>query len=111
MCRDRFSLIRCLLAEQVYTSILRAYHIDETNVGSIKNKIFGARAGPSKGKSNNAENMDFSTKKYSHTQKFLARIMGKATSVDNLTHNVEKRNNLNVDNTLKHSMSTGEIPQ
>jgi hypothetical protein len=80
-------------------------------MGSIKHKIFGKKSGTSKEKGKFYENMEFSTKKCTPAQKFLAKITGKACSVDNLSHSIDKRNNLDVDVALRHSMSTGEISQ
>lgn len=109
ICRDRYSLARCLLAEHVYTSLVQTFNLEEGQEGSMREKIFGAKAIPAKAKVRIDGLEESPPKIHSHTQKFLARLMGKANSVDNLNQNINRRNMINSNGVLKHSVSTSEI--
>lgn len=108
ICRDRYSLARCLLAEHVYNSLTETFNLKE-NEGNIRKKIFGAKALPSKPKLKIEDNEEPTPKIHSHTQKFLAKLMGKSCSVDNLSSNTNKKNLVKSNSFLKHSVSTSEI--
>ncbi|XP_058059883.1 uncharacterized protein LOC131210625 [Anopheles bellator] len=95
ICRERYTLGRSLLAEQVFQSITEAFNLSEGSDGRLRERLFGARcsrrAPPPAGTKRSPFNSDGQLTAvsgrpiHSHTHKFLARIMGKASSVDNLT--------------------------
>lgn len=70
-----FSIV-LYLPIQVYNSIRDAFRLKEED-GKLKDRLFGAQC-----RRKLAENTKIVQ---SHTHKFLARIMGKATSLDNLS--------------------------
>ncbi|KAK4871562.1 hypothetical protein RN001_015686 [Aquatica leii] len=112
VCRIRLSRGRSLLAEQVYNTISDVFglHDDTQQIQKTKmQSIFKLNA-----KKKNIPDIKITQ---SHTNKFLARIIGKSTSVDNLSNECDKsplttRRVLEDDfgNTLKaKSLSTSEI--
>lgn len=83
ICRDRYSVVRCLLAEQIYTTLLETFNLQDGPNGKIREKIFGAKTCKQK----QQQSTTATTQKVnSHTQKFLAKIMGKASSMESLSH-------------------------
>lgn len=88
VCRTNFTRERSLLADQIYNSVIEAFHLKEhsTSERTIKlwERVFGRRKKRDRGSNSNA-----STPKTSRASelknKFLTRLIGKATSVDNLT--------------------------
>lgn len=79
----------------MYTSITETFKLREDD-GKLRERLFGARC--RKSETANIEN----TKSFqSHTHKFLAKIMGKASSLDNLSSNSKK-------NTHRKSMVQGK---
>lgn len=86
ICRDRYSVVRCLLAEQIYTTLLETFSLQDGPQGKIREKIFGAKTCKSHNDRHVTEIVTSTTPKmHSHTQKFLAKIMGKATSMESLS--------------------------
>ncbi|KAL1376898.1 hypothetical protein pipiens_004281 [Culex pipiens pipiens] len=90
ICREKYTVGRSLLAEQVYQSITEAFQLSEGGDGKLRERLFGAkcnrksRAGGSP--FNSEGNLPSGGKPlHSHTHKFLAKIMGKASSVGNLS--------------------------
>ncbi|XP_055615926.1 uncharacterized protein LOC129762014 [Toxorhynchites rutilus septentrionalis] len=87
VCREKYTLGRSLLAEQVFQSITEAFNLTEGNDGKLREKLFGAKCA----RKNRCGALDCEVQApaakqiHSHTHKFLARIMGKASSVDNLS--------------------------
>lgn len=81
ICRDRYSVVRCLLAEQIYTTLLETFNLQDGVNGKIREKIFGAKTC----KSQLVPQIMRQPKVNSHTQKFLAKIMGKASSMESLS--------------------------
>uniref|UniRef100_A0A182NGB3 PDZ domain-containing protein n=1 Tax=Anopheles dirus TaxID=7168 RepID=A0A182NGB3_9DIPT len=96
ICRERYTVGRSLLAEQVYQSITEAFNVREGTDGKLRERLFGARCTrqPKRGSSCDRKKSPYGSDSllvpsgrpiHSHTHKFLARIMGKASSVDNLS--------------------------
>lgn len=87
VCREKYTLGRSLLAEQVFQSITEAFNLTEGNDGKLREKLFGAKCT----RKNRCGALDCEVPLpapkpiHSHTHKFLARIMGKSSSVDNLS--------------------------
>lgn len=90
ICRDRYSVVRCLLAEQIYTTLLETFNLQDGTHGKIREKIFGAKTCKSQ---HDKQAIAMTPKVHSHTQKFLAKIMGKATSMESLSQRKETRRN------------------
>lgn len=80
------SLLHCLenLHSQIYTTLLETFNLQDGPQGKIRERIFGAKTCRSEEKPKDESN-NKSHKPHSHTQKFLAKIMGKATSMDSLS--------------------------
>uniref|UniRef100_A0A182PUE3 PDZ domain-containing protein n=1 Tax=Anopheles epiroticus TaxID=199890 RepID=A0A182PUE3_9DIPT len=97
ICRERYTIGRSLLAEQVYQSITEAFNLREGTDGKLRERLFGARCSPQPSKrdsscdrkkspyGSDSHLVSSGRPIHSHTHKFLARIMGKASSVDNLS--------------------------
>ncbi|XP_049279755.1 uncharacterized protein LOC125762062 [Anopheles funestus] len=96
ICRERYTIGRSLLAEQVYQSITEAFNLREGTDGKLRERLFGARCTrqPKRATSCDRKKSPYGSDSHlgsmgrpihSHTHKFLARIMGKASSVDNLS--------------------------
>uniref|UniRef100_A0A8W7PU17 PDZ domain-containing protein n=1 Tax=Anopheles coluzzii TaxID=1518534 RepID=A0A8W7PU17_ANOCL len=96
ICRERYTVGRSLLAEQVYQSITEAFNLREGADGKLRERLFGARCTrqPKRASSCDRKKSPYGSDSHlvpsgrpihSHTHKFLARIMGKASSVDNLS--------------------------
>lgn len=86
ICRDRYSVVRCLLAEQIYTTLIETFQLHDGPNGKIREKIFGAKTNKIEERQKVFEEMPGTTQKiHSHTQKFLAKIMGKASSMQSLS--------------------------
>uniref|UniRef100_A0A182XVG5 Uncharacterized protein n=1 Tax=Anopheles stephensi TaxID=30069 RepID=A0A182XVG5_ANOST len=96
ICRERYTVGRSLLAEQVYQSITEAFNLREGTDGKLRERLFGARCTrqPKRATSCDRKKSPYGSDSHlvptgrpihSHTHKFLARIMGKASSVDNLS--------------------------
>ncbi|ETN64835.1 hypothetical protein AND_003412 [Anopheles darlingi] len=98
ICRERYTIGRSLLAEQVYQSITEAFNLREGSDGRLRERLFGARC-PRPVPSNDRKKSPYNSESqltaangtgagrpiHSHTHKFLARIMGKSSSVENLS--------------------------
>lgn len=69
---------------QIYDTLLDTFNLRDGPQGKIREKIFGAKACRSESKHKD-ESTASSQKPHSHTQKFLAKIMGKASSMDSLS--------------------------
>ncbi|GAB0098996.1 uncharacterized protein DMENIID0001_148130 [Sergentomyia squamirostris] len=81
VCREKHNMGRSLIAEQVFTSLREAFNLHgETPDGKLRERLFGAKNSRSCLVRNNHQN-----KPPTHTQKLLAKLMGKASSMDNLT--------------------------
>ncbi|XP_053673809.1 uncharacterized protein LOC128724066 [Anopheles nili] len=102
ICRERYTVGRSLLAEQVYRSITEAFNLREGSDGRLRERLFGARctrtpsarggaAGERRKSPYGSDSHLSGTGRplHSHTHKFLARIMGKASSVDNLSKHAQ----------------------
>jgi hypothetical protein len=84
--------------------------------GKIREKIFGAKACKAEQKQSTMtshQHVDgiVTQKAHSHTQKFLAKIMGKSTSMDSLSQQKEKSKKVD-DGMIRHkilSQSTSNI--
>ncbi|CAO1433297.1 unnamed protein product [Diamesa serratosioi] len=113
ICRDRYSVVRCLLAEQIYSTLIETFNLHEGTTGKIREKIFGARACKPEEKSSKAVKDEMNSPKiHSHTQKFLAKIMGKSSSMDNISKEsarVMPDNLLLKNKSLSLSQSTSNI--
>lgn len=88
----------------MYTSITETFKLREDD-GKLRERLFGARC--RKAAAVNVEN----TKSFqSHTHKFLAKIMGKASSLDNLSSNNKKEGqNKAMSESKQLSLSVNEI--
>lgn len=69
---------------QIYDTLLDTFNLRDGPQGKIREKIFGAKACRSDS-THKDESTGSSHKPHSHTQKFLAKIMGKASSMDSLS--------------------------
>ncbi|XP_044256882.1 uncharacterized protein LOC123006454 [Tribolium madens] len=81
ICRLRFSRGRSLLADQVYNALVDAFNLREEPADSRTAKMHQIFRMKTK------KNVPDIKVTPSHTTKFLARLVGKASSVDNLTGN------------------------
>lgn len=88
ICRDRYSVVRCLLAEQIYTTLIETFNLKDNPNGKIRERIFGARTCKAQPIVNT--NTYTVAKVNSHTQKFLAKIMGKSSSMETLSKDLKK---------------------
>lgn len=70
---------------QIYTTLLETFNLQDGPQGKIRERIFGAKACKQEPKQPKDESSVTSNKLNSHTQKFLAKIMGKASSMDSLS--------------------------
>ncbi|CAH0562525.1 unnamed protein product [Brassicogethes aeneus] len=103
VCRQRYGRGRSLLADQVYNSIVDAFGLkedtDEAKSAKIQ-QIFRLRK----------KNVPDIKVTPSHANKFLAKIVGKASSVDNLS-STSKLSSPNEGDLKAKSLSTTEIFQ
>lgn len=90
VCRMRFSRGRSLLADQVFNSLTEAFELkdeaEETRPAKLRERLFGPKK--------NKQSQPFITMPElkislvtTPTNKFLTRILGKSSSVDNLSSN------------------------
>ncbi|XP_055588392.1 uncharacterized protein LOC129740674 [Uranotaenia lowii] len=87
ICREKYTVGRSLLAEQVYQSITEAFNLTEGGDGKLRERLFGAKCTRTRNRCspfNSEGHLSAGKPIHSHTHKFLAKIMGKSTSVDNL---------------------------
>jgi hypothetical protein len=84
ICRASYSVVRCLLAEQIYTTLIETFNLQDGPQGKIRERIFGAKTCKSQ-----PILMANAPKVNSHTQKFLAKIMGKSSSMEALSQQKE----------------------
>ncbi|XP_067002569.1 uncharacterized protein [Anabrus simplex] len=117
VCRVRFCRGRSLLADQVFNSLTEAFQLkdeaEEVRPAKLRERLFGNKKKPLP-----APSVDKSSHILPPTNKFLARIMGKSSSVENLSSNpvtltsIPKHLSLDTEfnSTLKaKSLSTSEI--
>lgn len=64
--------------------MLETFNLQDGPRGKIRERIFGAKTCKSIQREKDALSLS-SNKPHSHTRKFLAKIMGKASSMDNLS--------------------------
>lgn len=80
VCREKYSPGRSLIAEQIFTSLTEAFNLP--NNEKLRERLFG-------GKFIRASDLKYiniqSLSQRSHTQKFLARLMGRSSSLENLS--------------------------
>lgn len=80
VCREKYSPGRSLIAEQIFTSLTEAFNLP--NNEKLRERLFG-------GKFIRASDLKYiniqSLAQRSHTQKFLARLMGRSSSLENLS--------------------------
>uniref|UniRef100_A0A1B0GQS0 Uncharacterized protein n=1 Tax=Phlebotomus papatasi TaxID=29031 RepID=A0A1B0GQS0_PHLPP len=81
ICREKYSMGRSLIAEQVFNSLRDAFNLQEAD-GKLREKLFGMKNSKVTFLRINSHQNKTSQ---SPTQKLLAKLMGKATSLDNLT--------------------------
>lgn len=85
ICRDRYSVVRCLLAEQIYTTLIETFNLQDGPQGKIREKIFGSTAVVKR-----QQQSIVTPKVNSHTQKFLLKILGgKSSSMETLSQQKE----------------------
>ncbi|XP_037028688.1 uncharacterized protein LOC119068928 [Bradysia coprophila] len=105
ICRQRYTTGRSLIAEQVYTSITEAFKLREDD-GKLRERLFGVKCR----KSPITTNVDNAKSFQSHTHKFLAKIMGKSSSLDNLSSSNKKEvQNQPMSESKQLSLSVNEI--
>lgn len=68
---------------KIYTTLLETFNLQSGPQGKIRERIFGAKACRQDERSRDESSVT-SHKPHSHTQKFLAKIMGKASSMESL---------------------------
>jgi hypothetical protein len=100
ICRASYSVVRCLLAEQIYTTLIETFNLQDGPQGKIRERIFGAKTCKSQPVLM-ATTAVMTPKVNSHTQKFLAKILGKSSSMEALSQQKEA--------TKKSSESSGMI--
>ncbi|XP_075221448.1 uncharacterized protein LOC142324506 [Lycorma delicatula] len=119
VCRLRYSRGRCLLADQIYNSLTDAFQLcgEPADILStkIKQKLFGKKKMPEK----RLPVIEIKNSYLSPRNKLLTRIMGKSSSVENLTsaskNQSQSKNYLTVDhvgfssNLKTKSLSSNEI--
>lgn len=80
VCREKYSPGRSLIAEQIFTSLTDAFNLPTNE--KLRERLFG-------GKFIRASDLKYiniqSLTQRSHTQKFLARLMGRSSSLENLS--------------------------
>lgn len=75
---------------QIYTTLLETFNLQGSQ-GKIRERIFGARTCKSEERpTKNESNTATLNKPHSHTQKFLAKIMGKASSMESLRKDLQR---------------------
>lgn len=102
VCRQRYSAGRSLIAEQVYSSITDAFKVRDDE-GKLREQLFGAQCRKA------APAMENMKAVQSHTHKFLAKIMGKATSLDGLNKASAAAERSREETTKQLSLSVNEI--
>lgn len=81
VCREKYSPGRSLIAEQIFTSLTDAFNLP--NNEKIRERLFGGKfIRVSDLKYINIQSL---AAQRSHTQKFLARLMGRSSSLENLS--------------------------
>ncbi|XP_069686970.1 uncharacterized protein [Periplaneta americana] len=87
VCRVRFCRARSLLADQVFNSLTEAFGLkeeaEETRPAKLKERLFGTKKSKQAPQTPELKVSLIS----SPTNKFLTRILGKSSSVDNLSSN------------------------
>jgi hypothetical protein len=101
ICRLRFNRGRSLLSDQVYNALVDAFNLREEPVDARTAKM--QTIFKTKNKNKNVPNIRVTP---SHANKFLARIVGKSSSVDNLANPNENEFHLRA-----KSLSTQDIFQ
>ena len=104
ICRDRYSVVRCLLAEQIYTTLIETFNLQDGPHGKIREKIFGAKT--CKSQHDRHTTSTVTPKVHSHTQKFLAKIMGKASSMESLS---QQKGGKKIDNEEESGMIRNKV--
>lgn len=109
MCRERYSHGRSLIAEQVYNCVMDAFSLRNTQ-GKLRERLFGAKRKPSISRS--LSDVNKHTRIQSPANKFLAKIMGKASSLDNLSFKKDPSHGLEVNDIVEaKSLSSSDIRQ
>lgn len=106
VCREKFSPGRSLIAEQIFISITQAFKLCE-NESKLREKLFGPKC--KRAKKISGDNLERKPSK-SHTHTFLAKIMGKSSSVDNLSSKHSRKDD-GIMLTKSLSLSSSEIFQ
>ncbi|RZC41202.1 uncharacterized protein BDFB_000895 [Asbolus verrucosus] len=101
VCRLKFTRGRSLLSDQVYNALVDAFNLREEPIETRTAKM--QQIFKIKNKNKNIPDIKITA---SHTNKFLARIVGKSTSVDNLA---DQNLSINKFNLMTKSLSTQEI--
>lgn len=120
ICRMRFTRGRSLLADQVFNSLTDAFELkeeaEETRPAKLRERIFGKK----KTQHQQQNGTDIPEVKISlvnsPTNKFLSRLLGRSSSVENLNSNPVQTKFLSIvdefsSNLKAKSLSTGEIFQ
>lgn len=102
ICRANYSVVRCLLAEQIYTVLIETFNLQDGPQGKIRERIFGAKTC----KSQPLAMATVTPKANSHTQKFLAKIMGKSSSLEMLSQQKELKK---VDGEVRSGMLRNKV--
>lgn len=90
ICRMRFCRARSLLADQVFNSLIEAFEIkdeaEETRPAKLRERLFGPKKNKQPQESRTKPELKTSLV-MTPTNKFLTRILGKSSSVENLSSN------------------------
>ncbi|KAG8304136.1 hypothetical protein J6590_101578, partial [Homalodisca vitripennis] len=112
VCRLRFTRGRSLLADKVYNSLTEAFHLreepPETRSAKMRQRLVGKKKIPEVQRPVAEVKPTLNPPK----NKLLTRIMGKSSSVENLSTNTKSSNSLSVDfasNLKTKSLSSSEI--
>lgn len=105
---DNHHLSHLHLSSQIYTTLLETFKLQDGPQGKIRERIFGAKACRADEKPKD-ESIVTSHKPHSHTQKFLAKIMGKASSMESLSPTKQEPKQSGMARHKPMSQSTSDI--
>ncbi|XP_065211923.1 uncharacterized protein LOC135839698 isoform X2 [Planococcus citri] len=85
VCRTNFTRERSLLADQIYTAVIEAFHLKNQTIEERTKKLWERIFGKKKRDKNQSRVPTPKASKFEIKNKFLTRLIGKSSSVDNLT--------------------------
>ncbi len=86
ICRTNFTRERSLLADQIYTSIIQAFHLNDEDTRERTKKLWERIFGKKKRERAPQSPTSRITRAIDFKNRFLTRLIGKASSVDNLAN-------------------------